>query len=70
MNIIFQQWWSTILPISTKRKITFHLKWAQKKDIIYGNPGPDSEQLQQCGGFKLVNLCTLTLCTRCLLFQF
>ena len=40
-----------------------------KKNTIYGNSAPGSGQLQQCGRVKPVNLCTLTLCTRWLLFQ-
>jgi len=27
----FKQWWSSIPPISTKRTITSHLNWTQKR---------------------------------------
>ena len=53
----FKQWWSSILPISTKPIITSHLKWTQKKtttnDIV--NSGPGLGQAQTCGRVKLVN---------------
>jgi hypothetical protein len=41
--IKFKQWWQTILPISTKRIITFHLKlFNTKRTTTYdvGNLGP------------------------------
>ena len=62
---------STVPPISTKRKnhLTLTGLTEHKKNTIYGNSAPGSGQLQQCGRVKPVNLCTLTLCTRWLLFQ-
>ena len=47
----FKQWWSTILPISTKHTITSHLKWLNKKEhMIYDfeNTVPGFVQAQKC----------------------
>ena len=53
---IIKQWWSSTLPISTKRTITFHLyPLSTKKTTIYdvGNPGPGLGQAQTCSRLNL-----------------
>ena len=60
---------STNINKTKKSSLTLTGLTEHKKNTIYGNSAPGSGQLQQCGRVKPVNLCTLTLCTRWLLFQ-
>jgi hypothetical protein len=62
MNLLwkFNQWWSSIPQILTKRTITSHLNWtywSQKinKTYVVVNPRPSLWQVQQCGCVKPVN---------------
>ena len=53
-----KQWWSTILPISTKRTTTSHLKSLNKEKTTtydFGNLGPGLWQTQTNDVIKLVN---------------
>jgi hypothetical protein len=54
----FKQWWSIILPISTKRTITSHLNSLKiEKDQTYdiGNADLGLGQAYTCGGTKPIN---------------
>jgi len=58
MKIKFEQWWSTIQPISTKQTITSHLKSLNRiKTQAYdiGNPGHGLGQAKKCGRVTIVN---------------
>jgi hypothetical protein len=53
-----KQWWSTILPTSTKQTITSDFKSLKiKKTMTYdgGNPGPGLGQAHKYGRVKLVH---------------
>jgi len=48
----FKQWWSSIPPLSTERKITSHLHSLNTKtptSYDVGNESPDLVQAQKCG---------------------
>jgi hypothetical protein len=57
MNIMFKRWWSSILPISTKRTITSHQTWTHstQKDHDIWHWKSKLGQAQKSGGVKAIN---------------
>ena len=50
----YKQWWSRILPIPTKRQITFHYDSLNTKYTIYDveNPVAGLGQAHKCGSLR------------------